>query len=123
SDADLAGNVSAMTEALRSVRTVEITHADKDVCVEGVTVGRGHIIGLVDDKLVAGGNDVAAVTFEALVLANLESAELVTIFSGEAARTSEIEQICSHIAREHDGVAVEVYDGGQPHYLYVIAVE
>ncbi|MGH2535018.1 MAG: DAK2 domain-containing protein [Thermomicrobiales bacterium] len=122
-DADLDANVAAMTKALPSVRTIEITRADKDACIDDVTVRCGQVIGLVDDRVVAGGDEVAGIALDALTRAGIDSAELVTVFFGDEARADETEQIRSQIEHDHDGVALEVYDGGQPHYFYVIAVE
>lgn len=121
--ADLNANAAAMTASLSAVRTIEIFHADKDAAIGGLTVQRGQVIGLLDEQLVAAGDDAVAVTCETLLRADLDAAELVTIFAGEGARTSDTKQIEERITGQHAGVAVEVYDGGQPHYCYIIAVE
>jgi DAK2 domain fusion protein YloV len=122
-DAGLVANVAAMTEALPAVRTIEITHADKDARIDGITVARGQVIGLLDDRLVASGDAATPVVMDTLAHASVDDAELLTIFSGKEAQTDETTRLRSRIEQSYKGVAVEVYDGGQPHYLYVIAVE
>jgi hypothetical protein len=105
------------------VQTVEISRADKNASVNGVTVTKGQAIGLLDDRLVAGGDDIAAVAIDTLNLANLDYAELVTIFYGHQANRSDAGQVERLIAEKYPKISIEVYDGGQPHYGFVISVE
>jgi dihydroxyacetone kinase-like predicted kinase len=105
------------------VQTVEISRADKTVSVDGVDVAKGQVIGLLDDRLVAGGDDLTDITIKTLNLADLAGAELITIFFGHDASRKDAEQVAKIIAREYPKIAIEVYDGGQPHYGFVISVE
>jgi uncharacterized protein len=123
SEASIDVNVAEMTDALVAVRTVEISRADKSASVDGVDVSKGQIIGLLDDVLVAGGDDLTDVTIKTLNLANLTNAELITIFFGNDATRAHAEQVEKIIAGEYPKMAIEVYDGGQPHYGFVISVE
>ncbi len=123
SDGDLDANAAAMVAALASVRTVELTRAVRDATINGVAVRAGQAIGLLDDVLVASGDDDDAVTGAALAEAGLDDAELVTVFTGEGIAPEQAETLRATIAADHPGVEVEVYAGGQPHYRYVIAVE
>jgi DAK2 domain fusion protein YloV len=119
----IEANVEAMTESLADVQTIEISRADKDASVDGLDVKRGQVIGLLDDRLVAGGDEMSAVTIQTLSLADLKRAELLTIFFGHDAKRADAEQIANLIGKEHPKLTVEVYDGGQPHYGFVISVE
>ena len=121
--AGLDANVAAMTEAIAGVRTVELTTAVRDARINGVTVAAGQVIGLVDDRLVAGGDDEATVCRETLAEAGADAAELVTVFVGGDANPAHAETLRQAIAAAFPAVEVEVYDGGQPHYRYIIAVE
>jgi dihydroxyacetone kinase-like predicted kinase len=78
---------------------------------------------LLDDRLVAGGDDMAKVTIDTLNMADLDRAELITIFVGHDATRDEAEMIEKVITAEHPKLTVEVYDGGQPHYGFIISVE
>jgi DAK2 domain fusion protein YloV len=123
SEGSIEANVEAMSESLADVVTVEISRADKDASVDGINVIRGQVIGLLDDRLVAGGDDMTAVTIKTLNMANLNRAELLTIFFGDDASRTDAEHIEKLVLEEHPKLTVEVYDGGQPHYGFVISVE
>jgi len=122
-DRDLDANAMAMCGALGSVRSVEITTADKDATVDGVAVRRGDVIGLVDDRLVEAGDELIAVTIAALVHAMIEDAEVVTVITGADAPVDAGERLESVLAGSHPSIDVEIVDGGQPHYDFLIAVE
>ncbi len=122
-DGDLDKNVTDMTGALADVRTVELTCAVRNAVINGVDVGVGQVIGLVDDRLVASGDDPTMVACQALREAGLEDAELVTIFTGEGAKSEGVDGLRQTIETNYPDIAVEVYEGGQPHYQYVIAIE
>ncbi len=122
-DDDLDRNVTDMTRALQNVRTVELTCAVRDAIINGVQVGVGQVIGLLDDRLVASGDNAAAVACKALQEAGLENAELVTIFTGEGAKSDGVDRLRQTIEVNYPDITVEVYEGGQPHYHYVIAIE
>ncbi len=122
-DEALEDNVREMTAALAGVRTIELTRAVRDATLNGVSVREGQVIGLLDDCLVASGDDPTAVACATLEEANLDEAELVTIFTGEGAKPEHTADLRASIVANHPDTAVEVYDGGQPHYRFVIAVE
>jgi DAK2 domain fusion protein YloV len=122
-DADLEANVATMTRALSQVRTVKLTRAVRDAMIDAVQVTAGEIIGLVDDRLIASGRDETAVACSALDRAGLDEAELVTIFTGDGARPEQPAALQAAIERGYPHLTVEVLEGGQPHYLFVIGVE
>ncbi|MDP9368517.1 MAG: DAK2 domain-containing protein [Chloroflexota bacterium] len=122
-DGDLDKNVTDMTRALQNVRTVELTCAVRDAIINGVDVGVGQVIGLLDDRLVASGDNPTTVACEALQKVGLDDAELVTIFTGAGAKAEGTDGLRQTIEANYPNIAVEVYEGGQPHYHYVIAIE
>ena len=116
-------NVRKMTAALSGVRTIEITQAVRDACIDRVAVAAGQAIGLLDDRLVASGEDEAAVAAATLLKAGTRDAELVTIFAGQGVAPEQVAAIRDVVATNHPGVEIEVLEGGQPHYRFIIAVE
>lgn len=119
----LAENVEAMQQALRHVRTVELTKAVRDAEIDGVTVREGQVIGLLDGKLVASGDDLLRVGDQVLQEADVASHELVTIFSGEETPERDVERLADSVRERYADLTVEVHEGGQPHYDFVIAIE
>ena len=121
--ATLAANVAAMTAALASVRTVEVTEAVRDATIDGVCVAIGQTIGLVDDRLVVAGDTAADVVGDTLAYAGVDGAELLTVFTGAGCDAAETGALRAALAARYPDLAVEVLDGGQPHYRYIVGVE
>jgi len=119
----LDANVRAMSNALGTIRTIELTRAVRDVDLHGVRVAEGQVIGLVDDRLTTAGDEVASVLRETFGAANVPHAELVTAFTGEDATEADVAALETEAAAAFPDAGLEIQSGGQPHYLFVISVE
>jgi dihydroxyacetone kinase-like predicted kinase len=117
-------NVQAMTNALRTVRTIEITTAVRDATVDDTEVQAGQTIGLLDDKLIAAGDDQGAVIDQMLESVSMDDYEIVTIYLGEGVDDERGTALAEHIQERYDHLdTVDVARGGQPFYDFVISVE
>ncbi len=116
-------NTSRMTEVLGDVRALELTRAVRDVDLDGISIANGQVIGLLDNGLVAAGDDLATVAADLFARADGEDAELVTVFSGADASETDIDVLQTVIESACPAAEVEFQPGGQPHYLFVISVE
>ncbi len=121
--ADPEAIVSAMTGALTSVRTVEVTRATRDVLLNGVDVRVGDVLGLVDDDVVAAGTDIDDVATRSLEQAGAQTAELLTIYRGAEVSDTDASRFAAAVQSRFPGLAVESMMGGQPHYDFIISVE
>ena len=120
----LEENVQAMEEAVAGVKTVEITKAVRSTQIKGLKIKRGQFIGIVDDKeLVAAGDSITEVLFEALGKTDIESAEIVTLYYGADIEAAQAEQIVQGIRDKYSEKQVEMVSGGQLHYSYIISLE
>ncbi len=120
----LEENVQAMEEAVAGVKTVEITKAVRSTQIKGLKIKRGQFIGIVDDKeLVAAGDSINEVLFEALGKTDIESAEIVTLYYGADVEAAQAEQIVQEIRDKYPEKQVEMVSGGQPHYSYILSLE
>jgi DAK2 domain fusion protein YloV len=123
-EGDLQENVQAMTEAIPTVKTVEITEAARTTQVQGLKIKKGQAIAIVDDdKLVAAGDDMDRVLFEALDKAGIASAEVVTVYHGADVSTAQAEQVVKEIRDKYPDKQIEMVSGGQPHYRYIVSLE
>jgi len=112
-----------MEETIATVRTVEITKAVRRTQLNGLKIKRGQFIAILnDEELIAKGNKTPGLIFEALVRADIEGAEMVTIYYGAETQTTEAEEIAQEIRNRYQ-TEVEVVHGGQPHYDYIISLE
>jgi dihydroxyacetone kinase-like predicted kinase len=121
--ADLPTNVRIMTEVARSIETAEITTAVRSVQVDGMEVEEGQVIGLVNGKLAVKGSSPASVALEALDAMNAEDYEIITIYYGETITADQAQAMADDILTRYPDQEIEVVDGGQPHYHYILSAE
>ena len=116
-------NVAAMKAEAERVQTIEVTHAVRDTRSNGLKVKKGDVIGLINEKLEFAGGDYAEVVNKALGKLGPESYELVTVYRGAGASEEELESLQTAIRSNFPGLEVEVQQGGQQHYPFILSVE
>ncbi|HEY1455334.1 MAG TPA: DAK2 domain-containing protein [Candidatus Dormibacteraeota bacterium] len=116
-------NVKAMQAEAERVQTIEVTHAVRDTRSNGLKVKKGDVIGLINEKLEFTGTDYADVVKKALGKLGPDSYELVTVYRGEGASDDELEQVESEIRTSYPKLELEVQQGGQSHYPFILSVE
>jgi hypothetical protein len=121
---DELGTVSAeMLAAKDNVVTAEITTATRTVEIDGVAVKDGQVIGLIDGKLRTAGDDLALVIDQVMGLISLENYALVSLYYGENVAVAEAEALAKHLQERYDQLEFQVFEGGQPHYHYIMGIE
>ena len=116
-------NVAGMKAEAERVQTIEVTHAVRDTRSNGLKVKKGDVIGLINEKLEFAGGDYAEVVNKALGKLGPDRYELVTVYRGEGASDEEMERLESAIRTTYPGLDVEVQQGGQQHYPFILSVE
>lgn len=122
-DGELQTVVMDMNTALDDVITGEITTATRSVEIDGVVVEEGQSIALLNGTLAASAASVEDVTLRLLELANADEYELITLFSGNNIAAAEVEKIVALIGERYPDQELEVRDGGQAHYQFIISIE
>ncbi|GAB4529114.1 MAG: DAK2 domain-containing protein [Anaerolineales bacterium] len=122
-DADLERVSADMQDAMQDVQTGEITTATRTVEIDGVQVQEGQIIALHNGKLVAARDDLQEACLTLLAQINAEEYELITLFYGADISRSLVNQIADAIRAAYPEQTIEVQDGGQPHYHFIISIE
>ena len=121
-DATLDDNVVEMNEAVGNVKTGQVTFAIKDTNIDGVEIKANDYMALVEKNIVACvSNKLSALK---VVLENLidEDAELVTLIYGEDVNDEDVEEIESFVEDNFD-VELEIVNGKQPVYSFIVCVE
>jgi hypothetical protein len=121
--ADAATNAQIMEQAHRHVQTVEVTRAVRSARVNGISVNEGDVIGLLNGDIKARGDDFHSVVLQSLGLIQLDENEIVTLYYGLDADAAAAEELARKIAKQFGHLEVEIVDGGQPHYPYILSVE
>ncbi len=122
-DGDLKDVAQKMLKAFEDVKTGEITVATRSVEIDGVTVKDGQVIALLDGKLVVSAESVEQGVMELLEKANAAENEIITLFYGENMPHPEANRIADIIRKKYRALEVEIQEGGQPHYQFVISIE
>ena len=116
-------NEAAMTEGMSLVKTGQVTYAVRDTSIDGYEIHVDDIMGIGDKNIVAVGKDIAETAFETIKNLAGDDAELVTIYYGEGITEEAANELADKVSEELSDVDVEVHEGGQPVYYYVISVE
>ncbi|MCI0609130.1 MAG: DAK2 domain-containing protein [Anaerolineae bacterium] len=122
-DGDLDSVAEKMIKALSAVKTGEITVATRTVEIDGVNVKEGQVIALLDGKLVASASSVEKGCLQLLEKAKADEHELITLFYGQEMPHAEANRIADVIRDKYSDQEIEVQEGGQPHYQFIISVE
>jgi DAK2 domain fusion protein YloV len=112
-----------MTEALAEVETGEITIATRSVEIDGVRVQEGQIIALHNGKLVLSATSLEEACLGLLQMACASDYELITLFYGDNVAHKEVIRIADDIRKAYPEQEVEVQEGCQPHYQFIISIE
>ena len=122
-EADFATNCQAMTEAAKQTQTAEITTAVRTVMIGGVRVREGDYIGLINGNLTIAGQNMQQVIRDTLSRMNIENYEIVTLYFGEDITAQEAQETAKRIKAQYSHIEIDVVDGGQPHYAYILSAE
>jgi dihydroxyacetone kinase-like predicted kinase len=116
-------NLAAMQQAAHAVHTIEVTRAVRDSEVDGLAVQTGEFLAIVDGKATATGGTAEAALLSAMSSTVVDEMEIVTMYFGAGASHQQAEAVAARVREQHSGLAVEVVEGGQPHYPYIVSLE
>ena len=122
-EADFATNCQVMTETANNVQTAEITTAVRAVQMSGVRVREGDFIGLINGNLAVAGQNMELVIRDTLQRMNIDRYEIVTLYYGEDVTAHEAQETAKRIKAQYSHIEIEVVDGGQPYYAYILSAE
>jgi DAK2 domain fusion protein YloV len=117
----VAENAEEMRAAVAGIGTGAVTVASRDVELNGLRIGRGDWLGLLEGEPVAGSADFDAVAREVVDRLLAEPRGLLTLLTG--ADEPPLERLLERLAQEHPGLELDVQAGGQPHYALLLAAE
>ena len=122
-DGELDSVCEKMTKALSVVQTGEITVATRSVEIDGVNVKDGQVIALLDGKLVVSANSIEEGCLRLLEKADAGEREIITLFYGQNMPHNEANRMADLVRAKFPNQEVEVQEGGQPHYQFIISIE
>ncbi len=122
-EADFATNCESMTEAIKNVQTAEITTAVRTVQIGSVRVREGDYIGLINGNLTIAGPGKERVIHDTLGRMDIVQYEILTLYYGEDVTRQEADETAKRIKAQYSHLEIEVVNGEQPYYAYILSVE
>lgn len=122
-EASLEENQANMEENMTTVASGEVTHAIRDTKIDGMEIQKDDFLGIVDGKIVEATPDLKETAIKMVKQMLDEDSEVVTILVGADGDSATAEEIKAAILDVDDELDVQIYDGGQPVYPYLISVE
>jgi uncharacterized protein len=121
--ANLSHNAGAMAQAAKHVQTGEVTIAVQNARFDGIDVLTGEIIGLLNDTLTCKGTDPAEVVADLLEQMGAADLEVITLYYGETVTVDQAQALREALSELYPDQEIEVIEGGQPFYHYIISAE
>jgi DAK2 domain fusion protein YloV len=121
--ADSATNTVEMIEAIKHVKSGQVTQAVRDTSIDGIEIKQGHFIGIKDGEIVSSEADLLDASQKLLQEMIKDSSDIVMILSGEDAKEADTEELEAFIREMYPNIEIELHPGGQPLYPYIFSVE
>lgn len=119
----LEDNVADMSASLSGVVSGSVTLAVRDTTIDGLEIHENDFLGMVDGKIVVSNPDMEATLKAAFEKMIDEDSEIVTIFVGEEGDQDLAEELAEYLEETYEDVEVEIHQGDQPVYPYLMSVE
>lgn len=116
-------NKEQMMAEIENVKTGQVTYAVRDTEIDGKTIKQNDFMGIGDKSILSVGTDLRATTLEMVDAMVDEDSAIVSIYFGSDSDEDSANELAAAIEEKYPDVKVEVNDGGQPIYYYVISVE
>ncbi len=112
-----------MKASLHNVKSGEVTFAIRDTELNGISIKKDEFMGIFEKDIVVSNPDKFAALYALLEEMVDEDSSLITIFCGEDIKEADIEKIQSHLEEKYDELDIDIRQGNQPVYSFIIGVE
>ena len=116
-------NMDHMMEEIARVKSGEVTYAVRDTMIDDKVISEGDIMGIGDAGILSVAKDISEATMELIDTLVDEDSELISIYYGSDTAQEDAEELAEQIEEKYPDVDVELQNGGQPIYYYVLSVE
>jgi DAK2 domain fusion protein YloV len=120
---DITENVEKMNQAISSVQSGEVTYAVRDTVVDGLTIQKDDFLGIQEGKIVTTSNQMLETAYQLLLKMMTPNTDVVTLLYGMDVTEEQANILASRIRDTYPNVEVEIYEGEQPLYYFLFAVE
>lgn len=121
--ADIETNTEAMIEALEHVKSGQVTFAVRDTKIDGLTIKKDDFIGILDGDIITAHPDLLEASKELIRHMLDEDSEILTVIVGENVEQDVVDTIETFVEEQFPDVEIEIHEGNQPLYPFILAVE
>lgn len=119
----VADNKDAMTSAFAAVKTGQVTYAVRDTSIDGVDIRKDDYMALAEGKIIESTPSLETAAQTVVSALVDEDSEIITIIYGEDTTEEAANALAASIEEQFEDAEVEVFNGKQPLYPYIISVE
>ncbi len=118
-------NISKAAEILKKSHVISVTYSIRDAKIKDLKIKKGDVIGMLDEDIISKGKSpVEAVSKIIKKTKNLfKDAEFIGIYFGKESKTEDTEAIAKNFKEYFPDIEIDITDGGQPYYYYLISIE
>jgi uncharacterized protein len=120
---DAEKNEKAMNDALKTVKSGQITFAIRDTMIDNLTIKKDDYMGIEEGSIVVSNRDLNVTAKELLNKMLDEDSEILTIIKGEEATEEQTKALIQFVEEKFPEVEFEIHDGKQPLYQFIFSVE
>ena len=122
-DLSVEDNEQTMLEEIRKIKSGEITYAVRDTEIDDKKISKDDYMGIGDKGILAVGKDRLTVILDMIAAMVDDASELISVYYGSDVTKEDAEEVTSAISEKFPQCDVELQDGGQPIYYFIVSVE
>ncbi len=115
-------NYENMVDVLGDVQTAQITYSVRDTLFNDIDIKEGDILGVANGEISAVGSDINEIALETIEKIS-EDVEILTVYYGKEVTEEVVNDLVSQLERKYPNAEIEMYNGEQPLYYYIISAE
>ncbi|MDO3659371.1 DAK2 domain-containing protein [Bacillus sp. C28GYM-DRY-1] len=122
-DQEAEANKANMLSAIQQVKSGQVTYSVRDTHIDGKDIKKGDFMGILNGTIIGTAEDQLSAAKMLLSEMIGEDDEIVTILYGEDASQEETEELEAFLSEKYEEIEVEVHNGKQPLYSYIVSAE
>jgi DAK2 domain fusion protein YloV len=122
-DQEPEANEANMLSAIQQVKSGQVTYSVRDTHIDGKDIKKGDFMGILNGTIIGTAEDQLSAAKMLLSEMIGEEDEIVTILYGEDASQEEAEELEAYLSEKYEEIEVEIHNGKQPLYSYIVSAE
>lgn len=122
-DKNVEDNLKKINRAINGVKTGQVTYAVRNSSYNDIEIQEGNILGLQEGKIKNVGENVLEVCKNILAEMIDEDSSLVSIYYGNELKKEDAQLLYDYVEANYPECEIDMHEGAQPLYFYILSVE